>query len=67
MNATKTFTNPEIYHVSICMNAFDRHKKNYTAQCEDCNGVFDTLSAATMHRDQNGHKLKITEFWITGR
>ena len=52
---------------AICMNAFDRHKKNYTAQCEDCNGVFDTISAATTHRDQNGHKLKITEFWITGR
>ncbi|HEY6668292.1 MAG TPA: hypothetical protein VI033_03980 [Candidatus Nitrosopolaris sp.] len=52
---------------AICMNAFDRHKKNMTAQCEDCNDVFDTLSAATMHRDEKGHKLKITEFWVTGR
>ncbi len=49
------------------MNAFDKHRKNFTAWCEDCNEVFDVLWTANMHRDQMGHKIKVTEFWITGR
>ena len=49
------------------MNAFDRHKKNVTAWCQDCNDVFDEIWAANAHHDQKGHKLKVTEFWITGR
>jgi hypothetical protein len=49
------------------MNAFDKHRRNFTAQCEDCDEVFDILSVATMHGSNKGHKLKVTEFWITGR
>jgi len=49
------------------MNAFDKHKKGFTAWCEDCNEVFDMPWSANMHRDQKGHLIKITEFWITGR
>ena len=49
------------------MNAFDKHRKNLTAWCEDCNEVFDVLWTANLHRDQMGHKIKVTEFWITGR
>ena len=43
------------------------HRKNFTAWCEDCNEVFDVLWTANNHRDQMGHKIKVTEFWITGR
>jgi hypothetical protein len=53
--------------VDQCMNAFDKHKKGFTAWCEDCNEVFDMPWSANMHRDQKGHRIKITEFWITGR
>ena len=49
------------------MNAFDKHRKNLTAWCEDCSEVFDVLWTANMHRDQKGHKIKVTEFWTTGR
>ena len=49
------------------MNAFDKHRKNLTAWCEDCNEVFDVLWTANLHRDQMGHKIKVTEFWIIGR
>lgn len=49
------------------MKAFDRHRKGFTAWCEDCDEVFDRVSVANMHRDQKGHKIKVTEFWITGR
>jgi hypothetical protein len=49
------------------MNAFDRHRKGFTAWCEDCSEVFDVVWVANMHRDQKGHKIKVTEFWITGR
>jgi hypothetical protein len=49
------------------MNAFDRHRKSYTAWCEDCNEVFDKLWIANIHKDSTGHRIKATEFWITGR
>jgi hypothetical protein len=49
------------------MNAFDRHRKSLTAWCEDCNEVFDILWIANMHRDKKRHRIKVTEFWITGR
>lgn len=49
------------------MNAFDRHRKNFTAWCEDCDQVFDNKWLAEAHKEQQGHQLKITEFWITSR
>jgi hypothetical protein len=49
------------------MNAFDKHSRNFTVQCEDCDEVFDILAMAKMHGSDKGHKLKVTEFWITGR
>ena len=49
------------------MNAFDRSRKSYTAWCEDCDEVFDKLWVANIHKDNNGHRIKATEFWITGR
>ena len=49
------------------MNAFDKHRKSYTAWCEECNEVFDKLWIANMHSDKTGHRIKATEFWITGR
>ena len=49
------------------MNAFDRHQKNFTAWCQDCKDVFDEIWTANAHRDQKGHKINVTEFWITGR
>ena len=67
MNPTKTFTNPEIYMYAICMNAFDRHKKNKLPSVRIVMASLIPYPLATMHRDQKGHKLKITEFWVTGR
>ena len=49
------------------MNAFDKHRKSVTAWCEDCNYVFDTRWHANEHQEEKGHRVKITEFWITGR
>jgi hypothetical protein len=49
------------------MNAFDKQTKSVTAWCEDCNEVFDLLPLAKMHSEQKSHKVKITEFWISGR
>ncbi|HEX6562097.1 MAG TPA: hypothetical protein VFA15_00615 [Nitrososphaera sp.] len=49
------------------MNAFDKHAKRLAAWCEDCDGVFDTKLEADMHRDQQGHAVRTTEFWVTGR
>jgi hypothetical protein len=49
------------------MNAFDKHRKNITAWCEDCGEVFDVQLMANLHRDQTGHKVNVTEFWVTGR
>lgn len=49
------------------MNAFDKHRKSCTAWCEDCNEVFDKLWIANIHQDSTGHRIKATEFWITGR
>ena len=49
------------------MNAFDRHSKNFTAQCEECNEVFDILPIAKMHSSTTHHKIKVTEFWVIGR
>ena len=49
------------------MNAFDRSRKSYTAWCEDCDEVFDKLWVANIHNNNTGHRIKATEFWITGR
>jgi hypothetical protein len=49
------------------MNAFDKHRKGFTAWCLDCNDVFDVFWVANAHRDQKGHNIKVTEFWITGK
>jgi hypothetical protein len=49
------------------MNAFDKHRKNFTAWCEDCNEVFDVLAVANIHSETHHHKIKITEFWVTGK
>ena len=49
------------------MNAFDRHRKSYTAWCEDCNEVFDKLWIANIHQENTGHRIKATEFWVSGR
>lgn len=49
------------------MNAFDKHHKNVTAWCEDCEGVFDTRWAADLHQSEKSHRVKVTEFWITSR
>jgi hypothetical protein len=49
------------------MNAFDKHRKSVTAWCEDCNGVFDTRWDANAHHEAKSHRVKVTEFWITGR
>ncbi|MFL6493037.1 MAG: hypothetical protein ACJ70O_08060 [Nitrososphaera sp.] len=49
------------------MNAFDKHRKNVTAWCEDCDRVFDTQWDASEHQEEKSHRVKVTEFWITGR
>lgn len=49
------------------MNAFDKHRKGVTAWCEDCECVFDTRWDADAHRDEKGHNVNVTEFWVTGR
>jgi hypothetical protein len=49
------------------MNAFDKHHKNVTAWCEDCESVFDTSWAADLHVSEKNHRVKVTEFWITSR
>jgi hypothetical protein len=49
------------------MNAFDRHSRNFSAQCEECEEVFDILPIAKMHSSTTHHKIKVTEFWIIGR
>ena len=63
----KTFTQELYNKLRGSMNAFDRHRKSLTAWCEDCNEVFDILWIANMHRDKKRHRIKVTEFWITGR
>jgi hypothetical protein len=49
------------------MNAFDKHKRNFTAHCEHCDEVFDILPLANMHSSSTGHKIKVTEFWVIGK
>jgi hypothetical protein len=49
------------------MNAFDKTRKNFTAQCEDCDEVFDILQLAEMHSTAQNHKIKVTEFWVIER
>ncbi len=49
------------------MNAFDKHRKGFTAWCQDCSEVFDQFWTASTHRDQKGHNITVTEFWITGK
>ncbi|MGB6593329.1 MAG: hypothetical protein WBE68_17655 [Candidatus Nitrosopolaris sp.] len=48
------------------MNSFDRHKKSITIWC-DCNAVLDEIWIANTHHHEKRHRIKITEFWITGR
>ena len=48
------------------MNAFDKHRKSVTAWCEDCDRVFDTQWHASEHQEEKSHRVKVTEFWITG-
>ena len=57
----------EIKYVIEGMNAFDKHSKNFTAWCENCDEVFDRLSAADSHVNETHHNLRVTEFWITDR
>lgn len=52
-------------YVTEAMNAFDKHSKNFTAWCENCDEVFDRLSAADSHANETHHNLRVTEFWIT--
>ena len=49
------------------MNAFDKHRKGFTAWCQDCSEVFDKFWTANTHRDQKRHNITVTEFWITGK
>ena len=49
------------------MNAFDKHRKSLTAWCEDCDCVFDTRWHADEHQEEKSHRVKVMEFWITGR
>jgi hypothetical protein len=49
------------------MNAFDKHRKSVTAWCEDCDSVFDTRWHANEHQEEKSHRVKVMEFWITGR
>jgi hypothetical protein len=56
-----------VKYTSKIMNAFDRHSQNFSAQCEECDEVFDNLRIAKMHSSTTHHKIKVTEFWIIGR
>lgn len=49
------------------MNAFDKSSRGITAWCENCDQVFDNRWEAEAHQSEKGHRIKITEFWITGR
>ena len=49
------------------MNAFDKHRKGFTAWCQDCSEVFEQFWTASTHCDQKGHNITVTEFWITGK
>jgi hypothetical protein len=49
------------------MNAFDKHRKNVTGWCEDCDSVFDNKWSADLHGEEKNHKIKLVEFWTTGR
>jgi len=37
-------------------------KDKVTVWCEECDAVFDELSAANLHHDQKRHKIKVIEF-----
>ncbi|UVS70581.1 hypothetical protein [Nitrososphaera viennensis] len=49
------------------MNAFDKSRMSITAWCEDCECVFDNRLEVEAHRQEKGHRVKVTEFWVTGR
>lgn len=49
------------------MNAFDRSRMSITAWCEDCECVFDSRREVETHRQDKGHRVKVTEFWVTGK
>jgi hypothetical protein len=51
----------------LTLNAFDVSRKSITAWCEDCNLVFDERWTANAHKENEGHTIKIAEFWITGK
>jgi hypothetical protein len=60
-------TKLEIIARVLDMNAFDKHRKSLTAWCEDCDCVFDTRWHANEHQEEKSHRVKVMEFWITGR
>jgi hypothetical protein len=49
------------------MNAFDRSRLKSTCWCEDCNLVFDLVLLARQHATEKNHKIKVTEFLVTGK
>ena len=49
------------------MNAFDKSRLKYTCWCEDCDLVFDSIFLARQHATDKEHRIKVTEFLITGR
>lgn len=53
--------------INIPMNALDKNRKGVTAWCEECGEVFDLELLANLHRDKTKHKIRVTEFWVTGR
>ena len=57
----------KVKYATKTMNAFDRHSRNFSAQCEECDEVFDILPIAKMHSSTTHHKIKVTEFWIIER
>jgi hypothetical protein len=57
----------KVKYATKTMNAFDRHSQNFSAQCEGCDEVFDSLPIANIHSSTTNHKIKVTEFWIIGR
>jgi hypothetical protein len=49
------------------LNAFDKSRISITAWCEDCECVFDNNWEVEAHRQDKGHRVRVTEFWVTGR
>lgn len=49
------------------MNAFDRCRLRFTCWCEDCDMVFDSIQSARIHSGESNHRIKVTEFLVTGK